>query len=145
MGCHFLLQGISPIQGSNLNLLHWQVNSLSLQYLGSPKSPYDSAVLLLGIADPLVGGFCVCKSTYWLRLICNPHISTCSRVGVIDTDMQKKKKKKLSCQASLFSAEVKQCEALVSCSHSPTEVTKDGDSGRWCQVEQETSSLRPGG
>ena len=88
MGCHFLLQGISPIQGSNLHLLHWQVNSLSLRYLGSPKLPYDSAVLLLGIADPLVGGFCVCKSTYWQRLICNPHISTCGRVGVIDRRRQ---------------------------------------------------------
>ena len=126
MGCHFLLQGISPIQGSNLHLLHWQVNSLSLHYLGSSKLPYDSAILLLGIADPLVGGFCVCKVTYWLRFICNPHISTCGRVGVIDTDMQKK----LSCQASLFSAEVKQGDALVSCFHTSTEVTKDGESGR---------------
>ena len=33
MGCHFLLQGIFPTQGSNLHLLHllhWQVDSLSL-------------------------------------------------------------------------------------------------------------------
>ena len=28
MGCHFLLQGILLIQGSNLHLLHWQVDSL---------------------------------------------------------------------------------------------------------------------
>ena len=26
MGCHFLLQGIFPTQGSNLHLLHWQVD-----------------------------------------------------------------------------------------------------------------------
>ena len=38
VGCHFLLQEIFPTQGSNsrlLYLLHWQVDSLSLCYLGS--------------------------------------------------------------------------------------------------------------
>ena len=30
VGCHFLLQGIFPTQGSNPSLLHWQVNSLPL-------------------------------------------------------------------------------------------------------------------
>ena len=34
-GCHFLLQGIFIIQGSNLYLLHWQVDSLPLSHLGS--------------------------------------------------------------------------------------------------------------
>ena len=36
VGCHSLLQGIFPTQGSNLgllHLLHWQVNSLPLRYL----------------------------------------------------------------------------------------------------------------
>ena len=39
--CHFLLEGIFPTQGSNLyllNLLHWQVDSLPLSYVGSPYS-----------------------------------------------------------------------------------------------------------
>ena len=39
VGCHFLLQGIFPGQGSNLfllYLLHWQVDSLPLSHLGSP-------------------------------------------------------------------------------------------------------------
>ena len=39
-GCHFLLQGIFPTQGSNPSLLrrmHWQVDSLSLSHLGSPS------------------------------------------------------------------------------------------------------------
>ena len=38
MGCHFLLQGIFPTQGSNLHLLcllNWQADSLPLCYLGS--------------------------------------------------------------------------------------------------------------
>ena len=35
-GCHFLLQGIFPTQGSNPRLLHWQVDSLPLHHLGSP-------------------------------------------------------------------------------------------------------------
>ena len=30
MDCHFLLQGIFPTQGSNLRLLHWQMDSLPL-------------------------------------------------------------------------------------------------------------------
>ena len=36
MGCHFLLQGIFPTQGSKSGLLHWQVDSLPLNHLGSP-------------------------------------------------------------------------------------------------------------
>ena len=38
VGCHFLLQGIVPAQGSNPSLpclLHWQVDSLPLSHLGS--------------------------------------------------------------------------------------------------------------
>ena len=44
VGCHFLLQGIFLIQGSNpclLCLLHWQVDSLPLSHLESPK-PSDN-------------------------------------------------------------------------------------------------------
>ena len=40
VGCHFLLQGIFPTQGSNprlLYLLHWQADSLPLRHLGSPQ------------------------------------------------------------------------------------------------------------
>ena len=37
VGCHFLLQGIFPTKGSNLRLLLWQVDSLLLSHLGSPK------------------------------------------------------------------------------------------------------------
>ena len=36
VGCHFLLQGIFPTQGSNLHLLHCQADSLPLSHLGSP-------------------------------------------------------------------------------------------------------------
>ena len=34
VGCHLLLQGIFPTQGSNPSLLHWQADSLPLSYLG---------------------------------------------------------------------------------------------------------------
>ena len=47
--CHFLLQGIFPTQGSNLCLLHWQVNSFPLSHqrsscyiLSYPKIPLFS-------------------------------------------------------------------------------------------------------
>ena len=36
MGCHSLLQGIFLTQGSNLCLLHWQMDSLPLSNQGSP-------------------------------------------------------------------------------------------------------------
>ena len=36
VGCHFLLQGIFPTQGSNPGLLSWQVDSLPLSHEGSP-------------------------------------------------------------------------------------------------------------
>ena len=38
VGCHFLLQGIFSTQGSNLSLMHWQVDSSPLCHLGSPYS-----------------------------------------------------------------------------------------------------------
>ena len=37
VGCHFLVQGIFPTQGSNQCLLHWQMDSLLLRHLGGPK------------------------------------------------------------------------------------------------------------
>ena len=36
VGCHFLLQGIFVVQGSNLHFLHWQADSLPLSHEGSP-------------------------------------------------------------------------------------------------------------
>ena len=36
VGCHALLQGIFPTQGSNPRLLHWKAGSLPLSHLGSP-------------------------------------------------------------------------------------------------------------
>ena len=36
LGCHFLLQGIFPTQGSNPRLLHWQADSITLSHLSSP-------------------------------------------------------------------------------------------------------------
>ena len=38
MGCHFLLQGIFPILGSNLHLLNWQADLLPLSQEGSPHT-----------------------------------------------------------------------------------------------------------
>ena len=36
VGCHFLLQGIFPTQGSNPHLLPWRADSLPLNHQGSP-------------------------------------------------------------------------------------------------------------
>ena len=51
VGCHFLLQGIFPTQGSNLSflrLLHWPADSLPLHRLGSPSFPTLSNILSWG-------------------------------------------------------------------------------------------------
>ena len=42
VGCHFLLQGIFHIQGSNLSLLHWQVDLFTTEPPGRPKDETDS-------------------------------------------------------------------------------------------------------
>ena len=53
MGCHFLLQGIFPDQGSNPHPLHWQAGSLPLSHQGSP---YKRVASLLR-ASPIVSYF----------------------------------------------------------------------------------------
>ena len=56
VGCHSLLQGIFPAQGSNLScLLHWQAGSLPLAPPGKPHQhacttrTYECSVLLGGV------------------------------------------------------------------------------------------------
>ena len=47
-GCHFLLQGIFPKQGSKLRLLYllcWQVDTLPLCCLGSPSVQFSHSVM----------------------------------------------------------------------------------------------------
>ena len=42
VGCHALLLGIFPTQGSNLSLLHWQADSLPLSHPGTPQKQTDT-------------------------------------------------------------------------------------------------------
>ena len=42
VGCHFLLQGIFLTQGSNVQLLHWQMDSLPLEPPMKPGKLYGS-------------------------------------------------------------------------------------------------------
>ena len=49
VGCHFLLRGLFPIQGSNPCLLHWQVDSLPLSHLGSPNHCYGFSQIFWAI------------------------------------------------------------------------------------------------
>ena len=53
VGCHFLLQGIFPTQGSNpclLHLLHWQADSLPLSHQGSPS-------IVIGLSSNAISPF----------------------------------------------------------------------------------------
>ena len=87
VGCHALLQGIFPTQGSNLcvlHLLHWQVGSLQLAPLGSPKfsSAAQLCLTLCNRMDCRTPGFPVhhqlkaysnsCSLSWW----CHPTISS---------------------------------------------------------------------
>ena len=58
VGCHALLQGIFPIQGSNPGLLHCRLILYQLSHKGSPVKVYD------------------CKWYYCLHLLC------CSKSGI---------------------------------------------------------------
>ena len=50
MGCHFLLQGIFLTQGSNLHLLHWQVDFFfTTEPAGKPPVEGNSLVMLVGL------------------------------------------------------------------------------------------------
>ena len=45
--CHPLLQEIFPTQGSNLGLLHWQVDSLPLSHQGNPHKQETFKLLII--------------------------------------------------------------------------------------------------
>ena len=55
ISCNFFFQGTFPTQGSNLNLLHWQVDSLPLSIGEAPRSLF----VIYNILHTIV---CVCQS-----------------------------------------------------------------------------------
>ena len=87
VGCHALLQGIFPTQGSNPRLLcflHWQVGSLPLSHLGSLSAVPAAAAAAESLQScltfaalrtvahqaPLSMGFS--RQEYWSGLPCPP-------------------------------------------------------------------------
>ena len=88
MGCHFLLQGVFPTQGSNLSLLHWQADSLITAPPGKPlgrsngRESEAEFSLALGLWADLNVSLATCSAPaceamplpfLWLPL--SPHIS----------------------------------------------------------------------
>ena len=78
MGCHLLLQGIFPTQGSNqrlLGLLHWQAGSLPPVPPGKPPglSMTIQINLLTGHSlfknNPPTPGFCACSIPFCLTFL----------------------------------------------------------------------------
>ena len=53
VGCHFLLQGIFPNQGSDQCLRDWQADSLPLEPPGKPHSESEVTQLCLTLCDPM--------------------------------------------------------------------------------------------
>ena len=98
-GCHFLVQRIFPIQGSNLCLLHWQADSFSTEPPRKPQRMECACVLscfscvqlfvtqwTIAHQAPLSLGFS--RQEYWSGLPCpppgdlpnqgsNPHLPHC--------------------------------------------------------------------
>ena len=84
VGCYLLLQGILPIQGSNLHL-HWQTDSLPLHYQGSPWNllltslvaqtvkrlsiMWETRVRSLGREDPLEKEMAIHSSTIAWKIL----------------------------------------------------------------------------
>ena len=63
VGCHFLLQGIFPTQGSNPGLLDWQAYSFPLYHLGSLLEIYIYYLKDLNLVDlnNLIDLLCILK------------------------------------------------------------------------------------
>ena len=59
MGCYFLLQGIFPTQGSNLCLLHWQVDSFTTEPPGKPCSLFWAEFISQN--DVIAKSYLVCE------------------------------------------------------------------------------------
>ena len=78
VGCHFLLQGIFLKQGSNAQLLHWQVNSLPLSHLGSPGSVFKCIKIVLCISLP---GLLYQNTTDWAAYTTKFYFLTLLDVG----------------------------------------------------------------
>ena len=78
VGCHFLLQGIFLTQGSNLSLLHWQMDSLPLRQLQFSYSVVSDSLRPHGLQHARLPypsptpGACSnsCPSSWW----CHPTI-----------------------------------------------------------------------
>ena len=73
VGCHFLLQGIFPTQGSNLGLLYYRQILYRLSYKGSPRQETKEAmqetpVRFLGWEEPLEKGIATHSSILAWRM-----------------------------------------------------------------------------
>ena len=83
VGFHFLLQGLFPTQGSNLHLLHWQVDSSPLSHQGRltrlhvKVTPATSNCLLrqhdwhwIKVLTPHLRLSCGLPSSYYMKYLC---------------------------------------------------------------------------
>ena len=55
VGCHFLLQGIFPTQGTKLGFLHWQTDSLLTELPGKPLDPLAKYLISLALINDFAG------------------------------------------------------------------------------------------
>ena len=65
VGCHFLLQGIFPTQGSNQGLLHWQVDSLLLSHQAITSATHWAFINISQLPDTVVLPWLLLKCEAW--------------------------------------------------------------------------------
>ena len=82
-GCHLLLQGIFPTQGSNPGLLHWQADSLPLSHLGSLKNYAQRETNISWLIHVvLVVRLNMGKLGWWERSLCINYWSVIYPLGI---------------------------------------------------------------
>ena len=62
LGCHFLLQGIFPTQGSNVGLPHFRQTLYHLSHQGSPNSIFKKDCKYRGFPGGSVGKESICNA-----------------------------------------------------------------------------------
>ena len=117
VGCHFLLQGIFPIQVSNLHLLHWQANSLPLTHprrTGNKSARQrrwkqrhlSSWILPCGVTNGLL-----CLSPFQMAPSAHPSPSLGSVNRFMPSDLQ------TVSAPSIYSSRIPHCAVLSHFSH----------------------------
>ena len=86
-GCHFLPQEIFSIQGSNLHLLHWKVDSLPLSHHGSPKNSIKTLKMVHILKIYIFKKACIIRVTVGTACLLTTHLSESKETHEIEKNI----------------------------------------------------------